>query len=79
MPLFLFEEQSFHARSGDVEIKVILHMSQQNPARIHFGREKRSKGDSQPRYSKLPGALKPQEKNPWHFPLLFFLVTCHSM
>lgn len=61
MKLFLFEEQSFHARSSDVEIKVILHMSQQTPVRIHFGREK-SKGDSQLRYPKLPEVLKPQQK-----------------
>lgn len=43
MQLFLFEKQGLHASSGDVEIKLILHMSQQNPVIMHFGREKEVK------------------------------------
>lgn len=46
----------------ELGIKVILHMSLQTPARIHFGREK-SEGDSQLRCAKSPGALKPQKKS----------------
>lgn len=43
---------------------MILYMSQQTPVRLLFGREK-SKSDSQLRYAKLPGALKPQQKSPF--------------
>lgn len=42
---------------------MILYMSQQTPVRLLFGKEK-SESDSQLRYAKLPGALKPQQKSP---------------
>lgn len=40
---------------------MILHMSQQTPVRLLWGREK-SESDSQLRYAKLPGALKTTTK-----------------
>ena len=46
-----------------MEIKVILDMSQQTPVRIRSGKEKKNKGDSQLRYAKSPGALKPPQKS----------------